>query len=299
VLEIADLHTYYGESHVLQGVSLAVGPGEVVTILGRNGMGKTTLIRSIIGFTPPRRGTVRFKGADITRWPPFRTVERGMGLVPQGRRIFPSLTVRENLEVARRTAPRAGYPPQPARTWASPPTAEPAPAPPLQSQPARTWNRPPTGEPAPAPPLQSQPARTWNRPPTGEPAPAPPLQWTLERVYELFPRLSERARNRASKLSGGEQQMLAIGRALMTNPDLLLMDEPTEGLAPLLVREVGRAIGELKREGLSILLVEQNLPLALSVADRVHILSRGQIVHTCTPAELSVDDAIKSRYLGV
>ena len=277
MLEIADLHTYYGESHVLQGVSLAVGPGEVVTILGRNGMGKTTLIRSIIGFTPPRRGTVRFKGADITRWPPFRTVERGMGLVPQGRRIFPSLTVRENLEVARRTAPRAGYPPQPARTWASPPTAEPAPA----------------------PPLQSQPARTWNRPPTGEPAPAPPLQWTLERVYELFPRLSERARNRASKLSGGEQQMLAIGRALMTNPDLLLMDEPTEGLAPLLVREVGRAIGELKREGLSILLVEQNLPLALSVADRVHILSRGQIVHTCTPAELSVDDAIKSRYLGV
>ena len=229
MLEIADLHTYYGESHVLQGVSLAVGPGEVVTILGRNGMGKTTLIRSIIGFTPPRRGTVRFKGADITRWPPFRTVNHGMGLVPQGRRVFPSLTVRENLEVARRNPPR----------------------------------------------------------------------WTLERVYELFPRLSERARNRANKLSGGEQQMLAIGRALMTNPDLLLMDEPTEGLAPILVREVGRAIGELKREGLSILLVEQNLPLALSVADRVHILSRGQIVHTCTPAELSADDAVKSRYLGV
>jgi branched-chain amino acid transport system ATP-binding protein len=261
VLEIADLHTYYGESHVLQGVSLAVGPGEVVTILGRNGMGKTTLIRSIIGFTPPRRGTVRFKGADITRWPPFRTVKRGMGLVPQGRRVFPSLTVQENLEVARRNAPRTG--------------------------------------PASAPPLPSQPDRTWIRPPTAEPAPAPPIQWTLERVYELFPRLSERARNRANKLSGGEQQMLAIGRALMTNPDLLLMDEPTEGLAPLLVREVGRAIGELKREGLSILLVEQNLPLALSVADRVHILSRGQIVHTCTPAELSTDDAVKSRYLGV
>jgi ABC-type branched-subunit amino acid transport system ATPase component len=305
VLEIADLHTYYGESHVLQGVSLAVGPGEVVTILGRNGMGKTTLIRSIIGFTPPRRGTVRFKGADITRWPPFRTVERGMGLVPQGRRVFPSLTVRENLEVARRNAPRTGQAPapplqsQPARTWDRPPTAEPAPAPPLQSQPDRTWIRPPTAEPAPAPPLQSQPDRTWIRPPTAEPAPAPPLQWTLERVYELFPRLSERARNRANKLSGGEQQMLAIGRALMTNPDLLLMDEPTEGLAPILVREVGRAIGELKREGLSILLVEQNLPLALSVADRVHILSRGQIVHTCTPAELSAADAIKSRYLGV
>jgi branched-chain amino acid transport system ATP-binding protein len=229
VLEVADLHTYYGESHVLQGVSLAVGPGEVVGILGRNGMGKTTLIRSIIGFTPARRGTVRFKGADITRWPPFRAVERGMGLVPQGRRVFPSLTVKENLDVARRAGGR----------------------------------------------------------------------WTVDRVHELFPRLSERARNRANKLSGGEQQMLAIGRALMTNPELLLMDEPTEGLAPLLVREVGRAIGELKREGLSILLVEQNLPLALSVADRIHILSRGQIVHTCSPAELAADDAVKSRYLGV
>jgi branched-chain amino acid transport system ATP-binding protein len=228
VLEIADLHTYYGESHVLQGVSLAVGPGEVVGILGRNGVGKTTLIRSIIGFTPPRRGTVRFKGADITRWAPFRAVERGMGLVPQGRRVFPSLSVRENLDVARRDG-----------------------------------------------------------------------RWTVETVCALFPRLGERARNRANKLSGGEQQMLAIGRALMTNPELLLMDEPTEGLAPLLVREVGRAIGELKREGLSILLVEQNLPLALGVADRLHILSRGQIVHTATPAELAADDAVKSRYLGV
>ena len=252
MLEVADLHTYYGESHVLQGVSLAVGPGEVVGILGRNGVGKTTLIRSIIGFTPARRGSVRFKGADITRWSPFRAVERGMGLVPQGRRVFPSLTVRENLEVARR-APRR----------------EPR------------HDAPGTGH------------------PRSEPASRPPLQWTLERVYGMFPRLSERARNRANKLSGGEQQMLAIGRALMTNPELLLMDEPTEGLAPLLVREVGRAIGELKREGLSILLVEQNLPLALSVVDRIHILSRGQIVHTCTPAELTADDAVKSRYLGV
>ena len=233
MLEIADLHTYYGVSHVLQGVTLAVGPGEVVGLLGRNGMGKTTLIRSIIGFTPPRRGRVHFKGADITDWPPFRAVQHGMGLVPQGRRVFPSLTVKENLDVARRQASAASEP------------------------------------------------------------------WTLERVYTLFPRLSERARSRANKLSGGEQQMLAIARALMTNPDLLLMDEPTEGLAPLLVREVGRAIGELKRGGLSILLVEQNLPLALSVVDRVHILSRGQIVHTCAPAELAADDAIKSRYLGV
>jgi branched-chain amino acid transport system ATP-binding protein len=228
-LEVEDIHTYYGESHVLQGVSLRVAPGEVLAILGRNGMGKTTLIRSIIGFTPPRRGSVRFKDLDITRWPPYRMIEAGMALVPQGRRVFPSLTVRENLDVARRGSGR----------------------------------------------------------------------WTIGRVHELFPRLAERGRNRANKLSGGEQQMLAFARALMTNPDLLLLDEPTEGLAPLLVREVGRVIGELKREGLSILLVEQNLSLALSVADRTHILSRGQIVHSARPDELLANEDVKSRYLGV
>jgi len=230
MLALSDVHTYYGESHVLQGITLSVSPGEVVTILGRNGMGKTTLMRSIIGFTPPRRGRVRFKGDDITRWPPYRMVERGMALVPQGRRVFASLTVRENLEVAR----------------------------------------------------HGQRGR-----------------WTLPRVLELFPRLGDRVQNRGNKLSGGEQQMLAIGRALMTDPDLLLMDEPTEGLAPLLVREVGRVIVELKREGLSILLVEQNLPLALSVADGVHILSRGQIVHSSRPAELMANEEVKSRFLGV
>jgi branched-chain amino acid transport system ATP-binding protein len=228
-LEVDSVHTYYGESHVLHGVSLRVTPGEVLAILGRNGMGKTTLIRSIVGFTPPRRGHVRYKDADITYWPPFRMVELGMALVPQGRRVFPSLSVRENLEVARRSTGR----------------------------------------------------------------------WSLEQVYALFPRLRERAPNRANKLSGGEQQMLAIGRALMSNPELLLMDEPTEGLAPLLVREVGRVIAELKRGGLSILLVEQNLALALSVADRVHVLSRGQIVHTGTPAELMGNEDVKTRYLGV
>ena len=229
VLEVEGVHTYYGESHVLQGISLRVGQGEVLTILGRNGAGKTTLVRSIIGFTPPRQGRVRFKGRDITEWPPYRMVGAGMALVPQGRRVFPSLTVQENLEVA-----RGGH-----------------------------------------------------------------GRWTVERVHTLFPRLRERAGNRANKLSGGEQQMLAIGRALMTNPELLLLDEPTEGLAPLLVREVGRVIGELKREGLSILLVEQNLPLALSVADRTHILSRGQIVHSSRPEELLANEEVKSRYLGV
>jgi len=228
-LEVEGVHTYYGESHVLQGISLRVEAGEVLAILGRNGMGKTTLIRTIVGFTPPREGRVRYKDTEISRLPPFRMVELGMGLVPQGRRVFPSLSVRENLEVARRGAGR----------------------------------------------------------------------WSLEQVYALFPRLRERAANRANKLSGGEQQMLAIGRALMSNPDLLLMDEPTEGLAPLLVREVGRVIAELKRSGLSILLVEQNLALALSVADRVHVLSRGQIVHTGTSAELMTNDDVKTRYLGV
>jgi branched-chain amino acid transport system ATP-binding protein len=229
VLEVEDVHTYYGASHVLQGITLRVGEGEVLAILGRNGVGKTTLVRSIIGFTPPRRGAVRFRGDTITRWPPYRMVAAGLALVPQGRRVFPSLTVRENLDVARRAGGR----------------------------------------------------------------------WSVARVEALFPRLAERARNRADKLSGGEQQMLAIGRALMTDPSLLLLDEPTEGLAPLLVREVGRVLGELRREGLSILLVEQNLPLALSVADRTHILSRGQIVHSARPVELAADEAVKSRYLGV
>ena len=228
-LEVDAIHTYYGESHVLHGISLRVDPGEVLAILGRNGMGKTTLIRSIVGFTPPREGHVRYKGVDITRRPPFRMVDMGMALVPQGRRVFPSLSVRENLEVARHGQGR----------------------------------------------------------------------WSLEQVYVLFPRLRERAANRANKLSGGEQQMLAIGRALMSNPELLLLDEPTEGLAPLLVREVGRVIAELKRGGLSILLVEQNLGLAISVADRVHVLSRGQIVHAGTPGELMRDEDVKTRYLGV
>lgn len=230
MLEVRDLHTYYGDSYVLQGVSLLVETGQVVGILGRNGMGKTTLIRSIIGFTPPRRGEVRFKGTDITGWPSYRRVRLGMGLVPQGRRVFRSLSVLENLTVAARGAHGA---------------------------------------------------------------------WTLPRVLELFPRLRERAQSLAGNLSGGEQQMLAVGRALMTNPELLLMDEPTEGLAPLLVREVGRAIDALKAQGLSILLVEQNLPLALQVADYVHVFSRGRIVHSSPPAELWANEAVKARFLGL
>jgi branched-chain amino acid transport system ATP-binding protein len=230
ILEVVDLHTYYGNSYVLQGVSLTVSRGQVVAILGRNGMGKTTLIRSIVGFTLPRRGRVVFKEREVTGWPSNRIVGLGLGLVPQGRRVFPSLTVAENLSVAVR----------------------------------------------------------------GNGGP-----WSVDRAMDLFPRLRARAENRAGKLSGGEQQMLAIARALVTNPELLLMDEPTEGLAPLLVREVGRVIESLKREGLSILLVEQNLPLALRLADHVHVLSRGRIVHSSTPGELWANDEVKARYLGV
>ncbi len=231
MLTAEDIHTYYGESHVLQGVSLSVVQGQVVALLGRNGVGKTTLIRSLIGFTPPRQGRVVFKGTDITRLPPFRAVALGMGLVPQGRRIFPSLTVQENLLVAAKGNGKGG--------------------------------------------------------------------WNLERVFALFPRLGERASHPGNKLSGGEQQMLAIGRALMTNPSLLLMDEPTEGLAPLLVQEVGKALATLKGEGLAILLVEQSLPFALRVADHAHVLSRGRIVYSSSPAELLTNEEVKSRFLGL
>ena len=230
MLEVRDIHTYYGDSHVLQGVSLSMSRGQVVGVLGRNGMGKTTLIRSIIGFTPPRRGHVVFKDQDITCWSSSRAVNLGLGLVPQGRRVFPSLSVMENLEVA---VKGMGGP------------------------------------------------------------------WTIARALDLFPRLRERGAHRAGKLSGGEQQMLAIARALMTNPELLLMDEPTEGLAPLLVREVGRVIESLKAEGLSILLVEQNLPMALRVADHVHVLSRGRVVHSSSAEALWRNEEVKSRYLGL
>jgi branched-chain amino acid transport system ATP-binding protein len=230
MLDVQDIHTYYGDSHVLQGLSLTIAPGQVVGVLGRNGMGKTTLVRSIIGFTPPRRGRVLFKERDITGWISNRIVALGLGLVPQGRRVFPSLSVLENLRVAVRERGR---------------------------------------------------------------------RFTVDGVMELFPRLRERAETRAGKLSGGEQQMLAIARALVTNPELLLMDEPTEGLAPLLVQEVGRVIERLKAEGLAILLVEQNLPLALRLADHVHVLSRGRIVHSGPPAALDADHEAKSRYLGL
>jgi branched-chain amino acid transport system ATP-binding protein len=232
MLEVDGVHTYYGESHILHGVSLRVAPGEAVAVLGRNGVGKTTLIRSIVGFTPPRAGTIRFDARPIHRLPPHRIARRGLALVPQGRRIFAPLSVRENLLLGARGGDGG-----------------------------RTW--------------------------------------TPERVYEVFPRLRERAFQGGGTLSGGEQQMLAVARALLTNPRLLLLDEPSEGLAPLIVREIGRVLGRLRAQGLSILLVEQNVPLALRVVDRVYVMSKGQIVYHGTPAELQTNEDIKRRYLGV
>jgi branched-chain amino acid transport system ATP-binding protein len=231
LLEVVDIHTYYGDAYVLQGLSLSLEQGQILGLLGRNGVGKTTLVNSIMGFTPPRRGQIRFKGVDITGAASFATVRAGMGLVPQGRRVFPTLTVAENLRVALRSADRHG--------------------------------------------------------------------WTLDRVFALFPRLAERRDQRARTLSGGEQQMLAIGRGLMTNPDCLIMDEPSEGLAPIIIEGVWQAIGKLRQQGLSILLVEQNASLAIELVDYVHVLEKGRLVYSSTPQELWRNDAVKSGYLGI
>ena len=231
ILKIKDIHTYYGESYVLQGISLDVEKGTIVGILGRNGMGKTTLIRSIIGFTPPRRGEIFFKNVDISRIPSHKIVRMNLGLVPQGRRIFPSLSVLENLMVGAR----------------------------------------------------GQGSDAWNE----------------DKIYEVFPVLEERGHHKGNQLSGGEQQMLAIARALMGNPELLLMDEPGEGLAPLLVEKIGESILQLKERGLSILLVEQNLPFAIKTSDYIHVLSKGVIVHSATPQALWENEEVKKQHLGV
>src|SRR5437667_51001 len=231
ILEVQDIHTYYGDAYVLQGLSLQLEQGQILGLLGRNGVGKSTLVNSIVGFAPPRRGNIIFKGVNVTNIPSFKTVRTGMGLVPQGRRVFPTLSVEENLMVAERSFDRHG--------------------------------------------------------------------WNLERVYALFPRLKERRRQRAKTLSGGEQQMLAIGRGLMTNPDCLIMDEPSEGLAPIIIQGVWEAIGKLKEEGLSILLVEQNASLALKLVDFVHVMSKGRVVYSASPQDLWANDEIKSGFLGI
>ena len=214
------LHTYYGKSHILHGVSLEVAEGAITTLLGRNGAGKTTTLRSLVGLTPPREGRITIFGAETTRWPTFRIAASGVGYVPEGRKIFANLSVDDNLKV----------------------------------------------------PLQR------------------PGPWTAERVYELFPRLAERRTNRGRQLSGGEQEMLSIGRALLLNPKLLILDEPSQGLAPLIVREVFRVIARMRDEGISVLLVEQNVRMSLEISDHVYVLDDGKVIHSGTAAELAQDE---------
>jgi len=215
------LHTYYGKSHILQGVSLEVAEGRITALLGRNGAGKTTTLRTLMGLTPAREGRVTIFGADVTRWPTFRIAASGVGYVPEGRRIFANLSVEENLRV----------------------------------------------------PLER-----------GGP-------WTITRIYELFPRLAERRQSRGRQLSGGEQEMLSIGRALLLNPKLLILDEPSQGLAPLIVREVFRIVSQMRDEGISVLLVEQNALMSLEIADHAYVLDDGGVVFSGNAHDLAADES--------
>ena len=219
-LEAEGLHTFYGKSHILHDVGLSVAEGRITALLGRNGAGKSTTLRSLMGLTPPRLGRVEIFGRETTRWQPYRVAALGVGYVPEGRRIFPNLTVDENLRV----------------------------------------------------PIER-----------GGP-------WTPQRIYELFPRLAERKQNRGRQLSGGEQEMLSIGRALLVNPKLLILDEPSQGLAPLIVREVFRIVARMRTEGISVLLVEQNVRMSLEIADDAYVLDNGEIVYSGSARELAADE---------
>jgi branched-chain amino acid transport system ATP-binding protein len=220
-LEAVGLHTFYGKSHILEGVDLTAEEGAITTLLGRNGAGKTTTLRSLMGLTPPRLGRVTILGHETTHWPTYRIAALGVGYVPEGRRIFPNLTVEENLRV----------------------------------------------------PLER------------------PGPWSIARVYELFPRLAERRANRGRQLSGGEQEMLAVARALLLNPRLLILDEPSQGLAPLIVKEVFHIVAQMRREGISVLLVEQNVRMSLEIADHAFVLDSGKIVYSGPARELAADEA--------
>jgi len=233
LLELSNIETCYGLSQVLFGLSLAVAPGELVTLMGRNGMGKTTTVRSLMGLTPAMAGSVRFDGKEIRGLPAYRVAKLGIGLVPEGRQVFPNLTARENLIATAANRASAANP------------------------------------------------------------------WTLARVCALFPRLSERLLNMASQLSGGEQQMLAIGRALMTNPRLLILDEATEGLAPLIRSEIWQCLTRLKAEGQSILLIDKNVEALIRIADRHYLIERGRVVWTGTSRALAGAPEVQHRYLGV
>ena len=231
VLDVEAIETCYGLSQVLFGVSLTIAPGEMVTLMGRNGMGKTTSVRSIMGLTPARAGYIKFLGSEIRGLPPYKIAKLGIGLVPEGRQIFPNLSVRENLLAT--AVARAGG------------------------------------------------------------------AWTLERVYELFPRLADRDISMGNQLSGGEQQMLAVGRALMTNPQLLILDEATEGLAPLIRAEIWRCLARLKESGLAILVIDKNVGALMRVAGRHFLIERGKVVWSGASAELAAAPDVQHRYLGV
>jgi branched-chain amino acid transport system ATP-binding protein len=232
MIEVSDLHTYRGPNYVLQGVNLRIEDGACTVLLGRNGMGKTTLVHTIMGMLRPRSGRITLGDEELVGKQPFQIARRGIALIPQGRRIFPSLTVEENLALGARSK-------------------------------------------------------------AGDHA------WTIERVYGLFGNLAERKRHRGGQLSGGEQQMLAVGRALLANPSLLLMDEPSEGLAPVIIDRVGEILADLRRGGLSIFLVEQNYGLATALADTIYILSNGRVVWQGTPGELEDSASVRETYLGV
>ena len=233
MLEIRDIHTFIGESYILQGVSMEIPKGKVTALIGRNGMGKTTLIYSVIGFRPIRRGNILLDGVEIGGLPAHKIVRLGVGLVPQGRRVFSSLTVSENLEVPYKCPPTSG----------------------------RDFN--------------------------------------TEKIFQIFPELAARKEHKGGKLSGGEQQMLATGRGLVSRPKLLLMDEPSEGLAPLLVRGLGKNIKTFKDQGLTILLVEQKLSFVLDLADYIYVMSKGKIVYHATPEELWRNEEVKTHHLGI
>jgi branched-chain amino acid transport system ATP-binding protein len=233
LLDVEGIETCYGVSQVLFGLSLSIKPGEMVSLMGRNGMGKTTTIRSIMGMTPARAGSIRFAGAEVRQLPSYRIAKLGVGLVPEGRQIFPNLTVRENLVAA--AADRFGS----------------------------------------------------------------PNPWTLAAIYVLFPRLAERAANMGNQLSGGEQQMLAIGRALMTNPKLLILDEATEGLAPLIREEIWNCLSLLKSRGQSILVVDKNVDHLARICDRHTIIERGRTVWSGTSDELMAEPDLQHKYLGI
>ncbi len=237
LLVVEELHAHYGKSHILHGVSLQIGAGEIVCLLGRNGVGKSTTLKSIMGLVRPSRGRVLFKGSSIEGLPPYRVARLGLGYVPEERRIFPTITVRENLLMG----------------------------------------------------IKGRQGRNGAR----------ENGWTLERVYEFFPRLRERERQRAGTLSGGEQQMLTMGRTLMGNPDLLLVDEPTEGLAPMIVEQVERILHAIHESGTPVLLVEQSMETALALAERVYVMSKGQIVFQGSVRELQESGTVRKQYLEV